>query len=424
MIAFVFIASAASFGAAPSIAQQPASITAAPGEEITFNVAAEGDAPIAYQWVFNDSALAGQTNSTLTLTNVADAQSGAYSVTITNAAGSTNSAIATLLVTTNAFRQIGIGNITQSGASVAVPILLFGNQRESSIAFSLAYDTNAFSNPNFAANSAAASVTTDILTPGAFGVAVTLPAGDTFDSTNREIGSVTFDLLGDKSRFDGGLKFSAAPTPIAGVTANGINFAVLAAVGPHFERVNAEPVLNRQSGLFEQQILVANPSAATMTNVSVTVGNLGFDSRTNAIRLQNAQFGSTVTVANLQPGESRVLTMEYYVADHLTVPNPAYALILTDRIELIVPPAAIKTLAVDVTRYLTNTVIVEFSTRLGAQYFIQYAPTAAGLSTGKVVFPAVIGTGSRVQWIDNGPPKTDSPPTNQTRFYQILSDER
>jgi hypothetical protein len=182
--------------------------------------------------------------------------------------------------------------------------------------------------------------------------------------------------------------------------------------------------LNRQSGLFEQQILVANPSAATMTNVNVTAANLGFDSRTNAIRLQNAQFGSTVTVANLQPGESRVLTMEYYVADHVTVPNPLYALVLTDRIELVVPPAVVKTLAVDVTRYLTNTVIVEFSTRLGSQYFIQYAGSAEGLSTGKVVFPAVIGTGSRVQWIDNGPPKTDSPPTNQTRFYQILSDER
>jgi len=35
--------------------------------------------------------------------------------------------------------------------------------------------------------------------------------------------------------------------------------------------------------------------------------------------------------------------------------------------------------------------------------------------------PAVTGTGTRQQWIDNGPPKTDSlPPASAMRFYRLL----
>ena len=33
---------------------------------------------------------------------------------------------------------------------------------------------------------------------------------------------------------------------------------------------------------------------------------------------------------------------------------------------------------------------------------------------------AIIGTGYDVQWIDNGPPKTEAPPTQGSRFYRML----
>jgi hypothetical protein len=423
LFALAFSALAATFAAAPSVTQQPTFTSAAPGEDITFSVTATGDAPLAYQWHFDSSALSGQTNSALLLTNVTTAQSGTYSITITNAAGSTNFLISTLSVTTNAFRQLGISDITQSGSSAIVPITLFGNRHENAVSFSLSYDTNAFFNPVWGNNYPTATATTDTSTPGVFGVAVTLPPGEKFNATNREIGTVLFALAPGKSIFDGRLAFTNAPIPIAGVTANGINFAVLTGSLLHFERL-AAPTLNRQSGLFEHRILIANPSSATITNANITVLDAGVDSRTNIIRLYNAQFSDTVIVTNLASGESRVLTMEFYVPDHVTVPTPTYALGLFDDAFLNLPPTVIKTLAVDVTRYLTNSTIVEFSTQLGRQYFIQYANATESLVTGKVVFPAVIGTGSRVQWIDNGPPKTDSPPTNQTRFYRILTDER
>jgi hypothetical protein len=421
--ALAFSALTPTLAAAPSVTQQPAFLSAAPGEDITFTVAATGDAPLAYQWSFDAAALAGQTNSALLLTNVTAAQSGTYSITITNAAGSTNYLIGTLNVTTNAFRQLGIGNIAQTGSSVVVPITLSGNRHENAISFSLAYDTNAFSNPVWGNNYPTANASADTSTPGIFGVAVTLPPGEMFNSTNREIGTVLFALAPGKSIFDGRLAFTNAPIPIAGVTANGTNFAVLTGSLLQLERL-AAPTLNLQSGLFEHRILIANPAAVTMTNLNILVADAGFDSRTNAIRLYNGQFTDTVLVTNLVPGESRVLTIEFYVPDHVTVPNPKYLVSPFDFASLSLPPTVAKTLAVDVTRYLTNSTIVEFSTQLGRQYFIQYANTTDALVTGKVVFPSVIGTGSRIQWIDNGPPKTDSPPTNQTRFYRILTDER
>jgi hypothetical protein len=93
-------------------------------------------------------------------------------------------------------------------------------------------------------------------------------------------------------------------------------------------------------------------------------------------------------------------------------------------VTLTVPANFGKTLSIDLTRFVSNSVIVEFSTKLGSRYLLQYADTPEGVSTGKVAFPSVVGTGSRVQWIDNGPPKTATPPTNQHRFYRVLTDER
>lgn len=83
---------------APIINLQPQSLTVAQGSNAIFTVTAIGTAPLAYQWFFNSANLFGATNSSLTLTNVQLANVGAYSVVVTNAAGSTNSLSAMLTV--------------------------------------------------------------------------------------------------------------------------------------------------------------------------------------------------------------------------------------------------------------------------------------------------------------------------------------
>jgi endonuclease/exonuclease/phosphatase family metal-dependent hydrolase len=81
-----------------NITTQPQSLTVTQGANATFSVAASGTDPLSYQWWFGTNAIAGATNSTYTRNNSQQADAGSYFVIVTNIAGSTNSAIATLTV--------------------------------------------------------------------------------------------------------------------------------------------------------------------------------------------------------------------------------------------------------------------------------------------------------------------------------------
>jgi hypothetical protein len=82
----------------PVITLQPTNRIAAVGDTIAFNVGATAVPPPAFQWKHEGTNLPGQTTSTLTLAGVTIADGGNYFVTVTNVAGSTNSATATLTV--------------------------------------------------------------------------------------------------------------------------------------------------------------------------------------------------------------------------------------------------------------------------------------------------------------------------------------
>jgi endonuclease/exonuclease/phosphatase family metal-dependent hydrolase len=83
----------------PSISTQPQDQTATAGDTVSFNVVASGTAPLNYQWKSNNVIIPGATNDTFMLSSVTTNLSGSsYFVTITNSAGSTNSATATLTV--------------------------------------------------------------------------------------------------------------------------------------------------------------------------------------------------------------------------------------------------------------------------------------------------------------------------------------
>ncbi|EEF57235.1 LamG-like jellyroll fold domain-containing protein, partial [Pedosphaera parvula] len=86
-------------GSKPNIVQAPASVNVFSGNTANFSVQAAGTAPLNYQWKSNNVAMVGQTNTSLVLSNVQLAWSGAqFSVAVNNGAGSTNSAAAILTV--------------------------------------------------------------------------------------------------------------------------------------------------------------------------------------------------------------------------------------------------------------------------------------------------------------------------------------
>jgi hypothetical protein len=84
----------------PVLTSQPQDVAIAVGQNATFNVTASGTAPLTYFWYFNtNTLLASGSNASLTVTNAQLSDAGKYSVTVTNMAGTTNSAFATLTVT-------------------------------------------------------------------------------------------------------------------------------------------------------------------------------------------------------------------------------------------------------------------------------------------------------------------------------------
>jgi Concanavalin A-like lectin/glucanases superfamily/Immunoglobulin domain len=80
----------------PSITGQPQSVTVNAGDNVSFTVTATGTLPLQYQWSLNGTNILGATASSLTISNVAQTDLGAYAVVLSNPFGATNSSNATL----------------------------------------------------------------------------------------------------------------------------------------------------------------------------------------------------------------------------------------------------------------------------------------------------------------------------------------
>lgn len=100
------------------ITRQPQSASSCPGNSATFSVAAEGSGALSYQWYFNGSAITGQTNATLLLSNLQTNQAGLYAVVVWNASGSVTSASAQLSMSdacVEVHRYVGLTITGQAG---------------------------------------------------------------------------------------------------------------------------------------------------------------------------------------------------------------------------------------------------------------------------------------------------------------------
>jgi hypothetical protein len=82
----------------PSITAHPQSQTATVGGTVTFTVSATGEPALLYQWRKDGADIFGATGATLKLNNVQPSDAGAYTVVVSNAAGSVTSDTARLTV--------------------------------------------------------------------------------------------------------------------------------------------------------------------------------------------------------------------------------------------------------------------------------------------------------------------------------------
>lgn len=218
---------------------------------------------------------------------------------------------------------------------------------------------------------------------------------------------------------------SAQATDNLGLSANSAIVTITVLDGPPFEV--GPLVLNRQTGLFEQTVRLSNPSPLPIVAVQLAITNplppgvwLWNASGTNAGQVF-VQHDSPVPALGWVD-----FHLEYYLTNRPAVTN------LTDAAGVfnpgyrarLVPPAAppnppvTNTIPVTPIVLTNGNFLVEFSTEASRFYYVQYS---GDLTNWRTAVPAVIGVGSRVQWIDSGPPKTESPPSSvPSRFYRFI----
>lgn len=177
-------------------------------------------------------------------------------------------------------------------------------------------------------------------------------------------------------------------------------------------------VYDPQTGLMKQTVRVTNVGTNTCGAARLIVSGL-----TN--RLYNAVGTNggnpyVIYAGQLLPGGSVDLVLEYFVPTRLPidVPDSAYAAYGTAAVSLQVgsaPPPNITS----ITNLGSYGVLVEFEAVQGRSYSVLYSDNMA-FTNAFISQPPVTAPGSRVQWIDIGPPKTIShPATNGARFYRV-----
>jgi len=81
-----------------TITSQPQSTSVGAGSPVTLSVGATGTPPLSYQWYQNGTAIVGAVSASYTIGSVQPSNTGNYTVTVTDASGSVNSAAAALVV--------------------------------------------------------------------------------------------------------------------------------------------------------------------------------------------------------------------------------------------------------------------------------------------------------------------------------------
>ena len=188
--------------------------------------------------------------------------------------------------------------------------------------------------------------------------------------------------------------------------------------------ITVAPTVNLQSGLFVSQVTVTNGNAAPIPAFRLYVKNLPAD-----VTVYNASgsasFGDPPTELPyllynqpVAPTASVTLSVEFFRPSLDPDFTPMYEIELLPAPET--PPLAADS-GIDVTRNerLGNgDHLIEIASIPGATYAVEYS---ADMATWTRVVPNVTAAANRLQWIDNGPPNTEShPATVPQRMYRCV----
>ncbi|MES2924602.1 MAG: fibronectin type III domain-containing protein [Verrucomicrobiota bacterium] len=212
-------------------------------------------------------------------------------------------------------------------------------------------------------------------------------------------------------------------TDASGASATAEFPVILPQLPPPSVKVYPAIFFNRATGLYEQKITVKNIAARAIAGFDLTISGLRA-----GVSLHN---GTTVKKGGgifsynkpLIAGESVTVILKYYATKrgaipqptvHASLPGPAsFAKRMIARRVAVEKPFAVDRCLMQADR----SVAIEFPVEAGRNYRVHYSADAVHWKA----CPAVItSAGNRIQWIDRGPPWTDSAPaSNSSRFYRV-----
>jgi len=178
------------------------------------------------------------------------------------------------------------------------------------------------------------------------------------------------------------------------------------------------PTFNWQTSLFDQKVHISNSTAIPIPALQVSISGLR-----EGVRVMNAAGelnGISFVQYNqeLAPGTNVELTIEFHVTDRKSFEaqfcaKPVLKSTPTQQDGTIVDKDRMMFLA-------DGSFMIEFSSVPGRVYEVQYS---SDMQNWKAATPKVSNGSNRIQWIDNGPPKTESFPSKSEqsrRYYRVI----
>jgi hypothetical protein len=246
------------------------------------------------------------------------------------------------------------------------------------------------------------------------------------DNTQTGLVSAAFAGTNLILRYAAGTTGGTARITVRVTSADGscLDTVVMVTVVPAPALVMGPVALNRQTGLYEQSVLVSNVSPTLAAQaVALTVTNLAANfSLYNATGRDLAGNPEIYWTGTLPAQSAMSFLLQYYTATRGTLPAPTVraSLRLVAPIRNMAGPLS----AIGRIRSLggpAQSVMLEFAAIPGHVYYIQY--TDALTNGWKTVYPGIEALVNRLQWLDAGPPATTClPGMVPARFYRLIEE--
>jgi hypothetical protein len=178
---------------------------------------------------------------------------------------------------------------------------------------------------------------------------------------------------------------------------------------------------NRMIGLFEQTATVTNNSLTLAAKaVTLTVTNLSANCTLYNGTGHDASGNPEIQWSGTLPaGASMAFTLRYYNPKRIAPTN----IIVLASLSLEDPAVAMHGTVLSFSKAtpigLANNFLIQFRAVPGRGYYIEYAATPVG--PWKTAQPTIVAPANVVQWIDSGPPGTESEPGSvPSRCYKVF----